>query len=57
MVKIKNDEIDLLIDVWIYLNAEGNRKDLAAALKRTVDRLTDEREKEYLKRQKGGRER
>lgn len=43
-------ELDLLIEIYKYLDAEGSRKDLAVALLRVIDRLSDEREREYMQR-------
>lgn len=44
-MRVKNQEFDLLVEIYKFLNAEGSRKDLAASLGNVLSRFSDEREK------------
>lgn len=44
-MRIKQEEFNLLVEIYKYLIAEGGRKDLASALYGTIERLDNERQK------------
>lgn len=45
-MRIRIEELNLLVEVYKHLNADGTRKDLAAALLKVIDRLNERLETE-----------